>query len=90
MLNKVHQDLAQAAADTLRDGSGDIGAWTDAQRDSRVFSHFRYRRRCDAATLRVAIEPLVGLLRHPFAVPGCLPKVPSVLHLSPLAETYCK
>ena len=70
--------LPQAAAETL-DGSGvDIGNWSAAQRKSRVFSHFRYSRRCDAATLRVPIEPLVGLLRHPFAVPGCLPQVSTV------------
>ena len=65
----------QATAETL-DGSGiNIGNWSATQRDSKVFSHFRYSRRCDAETRIEQIEPLVGLLRHPFAVPGCLPQV---------------
>jgi hypothetical protein len=77
----VHHELSQAASDTLR-GGNDIGAWADAKRESPVFSHFRYMRPCNAEALWVPIEPLVGLLRHPFAVPRCLPKVPSMFHPS--------
>jgi len=75
-------DLTQAAGEILDRGGTDMGAWSVAQRGFRVFSHFRYSRRCDAETRIEPIEPLVGLLRHPFAVPGCLPQVLTAVQTS--------
>lgn len=51
------------------------------QANSTVFSHFEYSNSCGGEPLRVPIEPLVGLLRHPRVVQGCaaLPGQPSMI-----------
>lgn len=46
---------------------------------SKVFSHFEYSNSCGGEPLRVPIEPLVGLLRHPLVMRGCNPEGHSLM-----------
>ena len=41
----------------------------------QVFSFFEYSSQCSKRKLRVPMEPLVGMLRHPFVIPVCRPEV---------------
>jgi hypothetical protein len=42
----------------------------------QVFSFFEYSSQCSKRKLRLPMEPLVGMLRHPFVIPVCRPEVP--------------
>ena len=50
----------------------DAGVWARQQEGSEVFSFFEYRQQCGRRVLKLPIEPLVGLMRHPFAT-SCAP-----------------
>ena len=39
----------------------------------RIFSFFEYSSSCVGPPLRIPMEPLVGLFRHPFVIRGCNP-----------------
>ncbi len=41
----------------------------------QVFSFFEYSSQCSKRTLRLPMEPLVGMMRHPFVIPICRPEV---------------
>ena len=42
---------------------------------AQVFSFFEYSSQCSKRTLRLPMEPLVGMMRHPFVIPICRPEV---------------
>lgn len=44
-------------------------------RAPQVFSFFEYSSQCSKRKLRLPMEPLVGMMRHPFVIPVCSPKV---------------
>lgn len=39
--------------------------------NTSIFSYFEYSNSCGDGPLRVPIEPLVGLMRHPFVTEDC-------------------
>ena len=39
--------------------------------NTTIFSYFEYKSDCGGAPLRVPMEPLVGLMRHPHVVGSC-------------------
>ena len=77
----MHQDIARseawvtAAADSFT--SADITTVAALQIHSEgpaeIFSYFEYSSSCGGAPLRVPMEPLVGVFRHPL-VQGCAPE----------------
>lgn len=42
-----------------------------AKFNTSIFSYYEYSSSCGDRPLRVPIEPLVGLMRHPFVVQAC-------------------
>ena len=49
--------------------------------NTTAFSYFEYKSSCGGAPLRVPIEPLVGLMRHPLVIGACAaePGTPSMV-----------
>lgn len=39
--------------------------------NTSIFSYYEYSNSCEREPLRVPIEPLVGLMRHPFVADAC-------------------
>ena len=72
-----------AAANSMNDpafAASDIAPFLEHVSPA-VFSFFEYSSSCGGEPLRVPMEPLVGLLRHPRVVPGCaaLPGQPTMI-----------
>lgn len=51
---------------------------SSSEASSKIFSHFEYSNSCGGEPLRVPMEPLVGLFRHPF-VSGCIHHRPDMI-----------
>ena len=57
---------------------------------AQVYSFFEYSSQCSKRTLKLPMEPLVGMMRHPFVIPICRPKVLStVLKCDPPHHSNC-
>ena len=70
----------RGTADNLASNADDVAALpSTTESGSRVFSHFEYSSSCGGEPLRVPIEPLVGLFRHPLVVEGCNPEGHSLM-----------
>lgn len=50
----------------------DVPRWLAAHAREALWSAFVYRHSCSGAVLRIPVEPLLGLMRHPLAVRACL------------------
>ena len=57
---------------------------------AQVFSFFEYSSKCSKRTLRLPMEPLVGMMRHPFVIPICRPEVRLTSHALTLLLGHCR